>query len=120
MKTVIALTFCVLASCAGLQSHVPSELVGHWRYADRIQSCVYVFNADGTFSGEVVYHAKVISRFTGHWSVDRDNILYDYTRDELGRIPAGTIDRDRLLTVAKDSFVIQAGDGQSRKYQRIP
>jgi len=49
--------------------------VGEWRYADKIQACHYVFNQDGTFKGEVVYHAKLISKFTGRWSVDGDTLF---------------------------------------------
>jgi hypothetical protein len=119
MKAVIVLAACLLASCAGLQSRYPSILVGEWRYADRIQACHYVFALNGTFNGDVVYHGKLISKFTGHWSVEGSTLLYTYVRDALGRIPAGAIDRDRLLSVEKEFFVIEAADGHQRKYLRI-
>ncbi len=119
MKAVLALTLCLMASCAGLRSSSPSSLVGEWRYADKIQGCHYVFNRDGSFKGEVVYHAKLISKFTGRWSVEGDTLLYTYISDALGRIPAGAIDRDRLLVVQKEFFIIEAADGSKRKYLRI-
>src|SRR5437899_11055806 len=87
MKAVLALLFCLMASCAGLGPHSPSSLVGEWRYADNIQSCHYVFSRDGSFNGEVVYHAKLISKFAGRWSIDGDILFYTYIRDELDRIP---------------------------------
>jgi hypothetical protein len=120
MKALLLLTLCSLASCAGLQSNSSSSLVGEWRYADRIKGCHYVFDRNGTFSGDVVYHGKTISKFTGRWSVDGDTLLYTYTSDALGRIPAGATDRDKLLTVHREFFVIEAANGSKRKYLRVP
>jgi len=119
MKAVLGLTLLLMASCAGLRSNSPNQIVGEWRYEDRIQGCHYVFKKDGTFRGEVAYRAKVISKFTGRWSVEGDSLHYTYINDELDRIPAGATDRDRLVRVEKDSFVIEAVDGKKRKYQRI-
>jgi len=119
MKAVFALTLFLMASCAGLRSSSRSSLVGEWRYADKIQGCHYVFTRDGRFKGEVVYHAKLISKFTGRWSVDGDALLYTYISDELDRIPAGATDRDKLLSVHGDFFIIEAADGSRRKYLRI-
>ena len=119
MKAVLALTLCLMASCAGLRSRYSSRLVGEWRYADKIQACHYVFNRDGNFRGEVFYQAKLISKFTGRWSVDGDTLFYTYSSDELDRIPAGATDRDKLLRVHRDFFIIEAADGSKRKYLRI-
>lgn len=119
MKSVFTLIFCLMASCVGLQPRAASVLLGEWRYADKIQSCQYVFNRDGSFSGEVTYHGKLISKFTGRWTVDGDNLLYRYINDSFDRIPAGATDRDQLLSVQSDFFVIQAKDGSRRKYLRV-
>lgn len=119
MKAILALTFLWLTSCAGLPSRSASSLVGEWRYADRIQACHYVFDQNGTFKGDVVYHGKTISKFTGRWSVHGDTLLYQYLRDALDRIPAGATDRDKLLSVQKEFFVIEAADGNRRKYVRV-
>jgi hypothetical protein len=119
MKILLALSFCLLASCAGLHSNSPSGLVGEWRYADSIQGCHYVFNRDGSFKGEVVYRGKLISKFTGRWSVAGGALLYTYVSDALHRIPAGATDRDKLLEVNRESFIIEAADGSKRKYLRV-
>jgi hypothetical protein len=34
-------------------------------------------------------------------------------------MPGGTTDRDKLLSVQKDFFTIEAADGSRRKYHRI-
>lgn len=119
MKALFALTFCLLASCAALRSTSQTTLAGEWRYQDKIQSCHYVFNNDGSFHGEVIYHQKLISKFTGQWSVQGDTLRYNYLTDALNRIPAGAIDRDKLLSVQKDSFTIEAADGSKRTYSRV-
>jgi hypothetical protein len=120
MKALLALALCSLASCAGLQGITASSLVGEWRYADKTKSCHYLFNQNGNFSGDVVYHGKTISKFTGRWSIDGDTLLYTYASDALDRIPAGATDGDRLLSVHREFFVIQAADGSKRKYLRVP
>jgi hypothetical protein len=60
-----------------------------------------------------------ISDFTGKWSLANGAIFYEYTGDTRGTIPAGTKDRDRLLELAKDYFVIRAADGSQRRYVRV-
>jgi hypothetical protein len=119
MKAVLSLTLCLMASCAGLRSRSSSSLVGEWRYADKIQACHYVFNRDGRFKGDVVYRAKLISKFTGRWSVHGDTLFYTYISDALDIIPAGATDRDKLLSVQREFFIIEAADGSRRKYLRI-
>jgi hypothetical protein len=119
MKRVFALICCLMASCAGTQTRSASALLGEWRYADEIQSCHYVFNRDGSFSGQVIARGQLISKFRGRWTVDGDNLFYTYKSDSLGTIPTGATDRDKLLSVRSDFFVIEAKDGSRRKYLRL-
>lgn len=119
MKSALALAFCLLASCAGMQTATRSSLVGNWRYADKTQSCHYAFKEDGTFTGEVVYQKRLVSKFRGMWTVQNNALLYTYLGDALGRIPEGARDRDKLLAIQKDSFLIEAADGSRRRYLRI-
>ncbi|HEV2840909.1 MAG TPA: hypothetical protein VGW39_06265 [Chthoniobacterales bacterium] len=119
MKAALALLCCLLASCAALPSRAATGLLGEWRYADKIQSCRYVFKRDGSFSGDVIHRKKLVSKFTGRWSVDGHDLLYTYTSDALDKIPAGATDRDKLLSVHEEFFVIEAADGSRRKYLRV-
>ena len=119
MKIAFVLIACLLVSCASVPSDGRNALVGEWRYADDVQSCHYHFKRDGSFTGEVTYQAKLVSKFTGTWAVQGDNLLYTYLGDELGRIPSGAIDCDKLLSVQKKSFLIKAADGNQRRYVRI-
>jgi hypothetical protein len=122
MKAVVAfISLLSLAACATLESPSRSrQLVGNWRYADQVQSCRYSFKSDGSFTGEVKLRKKLISKFKGRWSVRGQTLLYSYVSDALGRIPAGATDRDQLLEIKKDSFVIQAANGDRRRYVRMP
>jgi hypothetical protein len=118
MKVVLLLT-CLLGACASLPPQGRESLVGHWRYADKLQSCRYHFKKDGYFTGEVRLRGELASKFTGTWDVQGDVLLYRYISDELGRIPTGATDRDKLLSVERDSFLIEAADGNRRRYTRI-
>ncbi|MEY2537732.1 MAG: hypothetical protein QOG67_1472 [Verrucomicrobiota bacterium] len=119
MKAVLVLLSFLVASCASQQIRGRTSLVGDWRYADATQSCHYSFKKDGTFTGEVTYRTRVISKFSGNWAVNGDVLLYTYVSDVLGRIPAGATDRDKLLEVKKNSFLINAADGSRRRYLRL-
>jgi hypothetical protein len=122
MKAVFALiSLLSLVACATVDSSSRGRpLVGSWRYTDQIQSCQYSFEGDGSFTGEVKLRKKLISKFKGRWSVRGQTLLYSYLSDALGRIPAGATDRDQLLEIRKDSFVIQAANGERRRYMRMP
>ena len=121
MKAVLAfISLLSLAACAIVDS--PSraqQLMGNWRYTDRVQSCRYSFKSDGSFTGDVRLRKKLISKFKGRWSVRGQTLLYSYVSDALGRIPRGATDRDQLLEVEQYSFVIQAANGERRRYVRI-
>jgi len=122
MKAVLSfISLLSLAACATVDFSSPGrQLVGSWRYTDQIQSCQYSFRNDGSFTGEVKLRKKLISKFKGRWSVRGQTLLYSYVSDALGRIPAGATDRDQLLEIRKDSFVIQAANGERRRYMRMP
>src|SRR5436190_1489067 len=120
MKPVLAALFLLsLAACAGVERQRRAELVGHWRYADSTQSCDYSFKPDGSFTGQVRQRTKVVSNFTGQWAVKGDALLYTYVSDVFGRIPPGATDRDQLLEVRAESFLIKATNGDQRRYRRI-
>lgn len=119
MKIVFVSALCLLASCANFRASEKDSLVGRWRYADDTQSCLYAFRPDGTFTGEVNFRAKLVSKFKGRWAVKGDVLSYNYINDVLGRIPPGAIDHDKLLRVEKGSFLIEAADGSQRRYFRI-
>jgi hypothetical protein len=119
MRIALFLISIVFASCAGLPAGKQTSLAGEWRYADDVQSCRYHFKRDGTFAGEVHLQTKLVSKFRGTWAVQDHFLSYRYLNDELGKIPPGTTDRDKLLRVEKDSFLIEAADGNRRRYLRI-
>ena len=122
MKALLALiSLLSMAGCASQTAPAPAQrLVGDWRYSDRVQSCRYSFKSDGSFTGEVRMESKLVSQFTGRWSVKGQTLFYRYLSDKLGRIPAGVTDQDELLEVKRDSFVIRAANGDERRYVRKP
>lgn len=121
IKDALTLIGCLLlAACATTGPGPDRRLVGTWRYADKTQSCRYSFNADGSFTGDVRRRTKTISRFTGRWAVQGNALFYKYRSDAFGRIPPGAEDQDTLLEVGGDSFLIQAANGEQRRYLRVP
>ena len=120
MKSVLnLLLFLSIVSCSNLQRRTGAGLIGHWRYTDELQSCDYSFKANGSFTGEVKLKSKTVSKFTGRWRIKDNALLYTYLNDAFGRIPAGATDRDQLLEIKGDSFLIQAANGDQRRYRRV-
>jgi hypothetical protein len=121
MKAVLVFISLLLsAACTNLESpNLAGKLAGNWRYADEIQSCRYSFKSDGSFTGSVRHQSKLVSKFTGRWSVTGQTLHYRYLSDALGSIPPGATDQDQLLEVKKDHFDIQAANGERRRYVRV-
>jgi len=120
LRTALALLTLFTTSCATMSEPADRKLVGRWRATNLNQTAEYIFAADGTFSGWVKAGSATISKFTGKWSVASGAILYEYTSDEMGTIPPGTKDRDKLVKIAPDFILIQAADGSERRYVRMP
>ncbi len=121
MKAVfVSISLLLSAACTNLESASPArQLVGDWRYADQIQSCQYSFKSDGFFTGSVKQREKLVSKFTGRWSIAGRTLRYRYVSDALGSIPPGATDQDQLLEVESGFFVIQAANGERRRYVRV-
>ena len=118
-KRICILYLLLAASCATVIRPAASELVGKWQYADEMQTCRFIFRGNGTFGGNTTAGGVLLSQFRGRWTLQANNILYEYTNDAVGRIPTGTKDRDTLVAITKDYFVIEAADGSRRKYVRV-
>lgn len=120
MKAIVgSMLLTLLAACANVEPPKSTALIGDWVYADSVQSCRYSFKADGSFNGEVKQEQRMISKFTGRWTVTGKVLHYRYLSDVFGRIPPGAIDRDRLLEIKKGSFLIEAANGDRRRYVRV-
>lgn len=118
-RTAFALLTLLIASCATVAPRPEEKLIGRWQTTSGAQTAEYVFASDGMFRGFVAVRGVVVSQFTGRWAVEGSTIAYDYTADRYGAIPAGTKDRDRILAITQDYFLIEAADGSRRKYVRV-
>lgn len=117
MKT--SFVFVLLTCAASLASPTKDQLIGHWRCTHKQLTSEHTFRADGTFTGSVAEDGKVAWTYAGKWSVVGNILNYEYTESSLERIPVGTIDRDKLIEVTKDYYVIEARDGSRRKCSRV-
>jgi hypothetical protein len=120
IKTVLTFGAFLVASCASVGEKTESKLIGRWHSVDqRGHTAELSFLGNGTFSGSVSGDdGSLISQFTGRWLLRDGAILYHYSSDKMGRIRVGTNDRDKLLRIGRDYFVIEAADGSVRKYVR--
>jgi hypothetical protein len=120
IKMVLTFGAFLVASCASVAEKTESKLIGRWHSVDqRGHTAELSFLGNGTFSGSVSGgDGSLISQFRGRWLLRDGVILYHYSSDKMGRIRVGTKDRDKLLRIGRDYFVIEAADGSVRKYVR--
>jgi hypothetical protein len=120
VKTILALGAFLVASCSTVGEELETKLIGRWHSSDKWgHRAEYEFFTNGTFSGSVKSDdGSLMSQYTGRWRLRDGAILYQYTSDKTGRIRVGTRDRDKLLRIDRDYFVIEAADGSVRKYVR--
>ena len=121
MKLTCLATIWLLAAATAGPAITKDHLVGHWRWTDTAttRSIEYIFRDDGTFTGSAKEKGETMAEFTGKWSVEGDALHYEYSGDTSGRAPVGAKDRDKLLEVTKEYYVIQARTGAKRKYVRV-
>ena len=101
-----------------IQEYKQEQLVGHWRYSSRVYRCDWMLLEDGTFGASVTEREEEVSRQTGRWALEGDQLLCFCIRDAFG-IAASSEDRDVLLEVSERYFIIRTRDGARRKYERI-
>ena len=100
------------------QEFAQDKLVGHWRWSNKVHSCDWILLEDGTFAANVMEKGIMVSRQTGRWTIDGDELVCSSISDEFDMIGSPE-DRDVLLEVAERFFIIRARDGNRRKYERI-
>ena len=119
MRTALLCALLILTSLRVFADEREAQLVGHWRFANERFSYEYYFGDDGTFSGSVTRDGQLAWAFAGKYRIEDDAIIYEYTKSSLERIPDGTYDRDKLVELDKDHYLIEAQDGMRRKYERV-
>jgi hypothetical protein len=102
----------------GTHGFTQDQLVGHWRYADKFYGCDWILQEDGTFTGSVTRGGILVSRQTGRWIIEGDQLVCSSIRDEFNMLGSST-DRDLLLEVTEQFFIIKTRQGIRRRYERI-
>jgi hypothetical protein len=95
------------------------QFVGHWRYIGERQTCDYTFKGDGTFSAKMIEDGKVVLEFSGKWSIDGDNLKYEYTKVSPEVIAPGTLDQDRIAEVTPEYYIVESRYYSRRQYSRV-
>ncbi len=94
-----------------------SRLVGSWRYVENPESTTEItFRKDGTFFSKVIKDGETYVEVDGKWLTRDKYLYYLYTEVSPPRVPSGTRDRDTILEIAKDYFVLITASHHTKKY----
>lgn len=98
-----------------------AQLVGHWRYTDTEKkvSNDYTFKEDGTYTSNIMQEGSVVWETAGKWTLKGDLVNYELTSSSSEQFPGG-IDQDKVVEVTKDYYMVDSGNGEKRKYERVP
>jgi hypothetical protein len=119
-KWVLALTLLLVTSAHAQGGFASTQLIGHWRFADEAgTSCDMRFNKDQTFSGKIVKDGRLFWEFTGRWVFSGRTLRYEYVTSSLEKVRPGATDKDEIIEIGPNHYVVRAFDGSKRKYVRV-
>ncbi len=95
------------------------QLAGRWRTRQAAYGWDWLLRVDGTFTADISEHGVTISRPIGTWSIESDELVSVYSDDEFDLIGRGQRDRDRLLEVTEEYFILTTRQGIRRRYERV-
>lgn len=117
---VAAAAFVAMVFSSGAEEFKADDLIGTWRYEDVTRIAEGTFKKNGTYTSKIIKAGVVTLEIDGKWSLEDGMILYEITKSSEPRIPAGIRDRDRILKLTEDTYIIQAVNGARREYKRVP
>lgn len=100
------------------QAKSMNELVGHWRCKAGRYLCDWSLRGDGSFLADITERGATVSRQTGRWKIEDDQLVTFSIVDEFDMI-ASSEDADTLMEVARDCFILRTRQGVRRKYERV-
>jgi hypothetical protein len=95
------------------------QLVGRWRARQGAYVCEWVLKDDGTFVADVAERGITISHVIGAWGIESTELVSTCNEDEFDLVGPGHQERDVLLEVATDHFILRTRQGIRRKYERV-
>jgi len=95
------------------------DFVGHWLYKSADAIATLAIEADGTWSGTLTLPGQPEDRFEGRWTTDGEFIYWFYTKSSTPKIKPGAQDKDKIVEVGKDYFVLHTQHDHQPKYVRV-
>jgi len=85
--------------CKEMLPITSENLTGTWVSVDAPAAETTRYYEDGSFSGRVEDHGKIIWLYSGNWKLDGHTMNTAYTFSSLDRVPVGTTDSDEILGI---------------------
>src|SRR6266849_3073888 len=118
MKLLVLAVLLVLAPIARSEGYGrDARLIGHWQYVENAELISEMtFREDGTFDARVMKKGNVDVSVEGKWLTRGKFLYYLYTKISPPRVPVGRRDKDTIVEIEKDYFVLVSVDHRVRKY----
>ncbi len=96
-------------------------LVGRWRMEGTLPPSILVLSADGTWAATVraPKQPEVLYQVSGTWWADDRYVHWLYTNSTSPYAPPGTRDRDTLVEIGRDFFVIMNKSKTRQRWVRV-
>ena len=95
------------------------NLSGIWASVDDPNQVTVRYSVDGSFTGDVKSHGKVMWLYAGTWKLDGKTLSSIYTFSSLDSIPKGATDSDEIVAIGCGVVVSRNKHGNLERYRRI-
>jgi len=95
------------------------RLVGHWTYNGPDGVATLIIAADGRWSGTFTPPGQTEAQFEGKWITYNDHIHWLYTKSSTPKVKPGARDKDRLVEIGEDFFVLHTRTNREPRYVRV-
>jgi hypothetical protein len=98
-----------------------AALFGRWRVEGQDSATILVLSADGTWAAKVksLTEAGELYEVGGAWLTDEHYIHWAYKRSSSPWVKPGARDKDTIIEIGHDYFVLENHAGKRHKYVRV-
>jgi hypothetical protein len=96
------------------------KILGHFRTGNFSNNCDIHFKVRGYYSGICSSKNKILWTYSGVWQIKGHYLNTLYTKSSLRSVPPGTKDKDKIIEIKDNYFIIENQSGRISKYVRNP
>lgn len=101
--------------------NLASSLIGSWKHvnSEKEKTIQLNFYTNGKYDGHLKQKKTIAIDFSGTWKIKDSTLYYVYEKSSSNSASKGDTDKDIIIDITNDFFIIQTINGEIKKYNRI-